>query len=158
MNDQRSGFDSRRFENVSLQASVQADSSSPQNSLLMPCCTCFSLFSPGDPPERNTLSSAAHVGAPDVIWATNHRRCSPIIDEFKPSYSSVLLIGPEGLRSAVTSLEEKPIIPCFTAWCERCCKGFLITRDLPEFRTPTEHHVHKLVLLASLKQHGFLLD
>ena len=72
------------------------------------------------------------------------RCCTPITDEFKPSYASVL--ASRDLRAEVQALEDGPLLPCFTAWCTSCQKPYLITASLGQFKSPSAHHAHMLVL------------
>jgi hypothetical protein len=85
------------------------------------------------------------------------RCCEPIPDEFKPSYASVLSFGrdPDALRAAVDTLETKHCLTsCFTAWCPRCKRNYLLTRELPGFPAPSAHHTHQLALLQILRESG----
>ena len=72
------------------------------------------------------------------------RCCTPIPDEFKLSYASVLACG--DLSADVRALEAGPLLPCFTAWCHACQKPYLITASLDQFKSPSAHHAHMLVL------------
>ena len=76
------------------------------------------------------------------------RCCETIAGEFAPSYASVALLGTASLEARVAEVEARPVAPCFTAWCPRCHRAYLLTTDLPLFRTPSEHHAHRLALLA----------
>lgn len=85
------------------------------------------------------------------------RCCEPIRDEFKPSYSSVLVHGPDPatLMNAVKDLEENhPITSCFTAWCSRCSSNYMLTTDIQAFPAPSAHHTHQLKLLSNLRDTG----
>ena len=85
------------------------------------------------------------------------RCCHPIPDEFKPSYASVLVHGPdpEKLRDAVRAAESKQrLTSCFTAWCPRCSGPYLLTTNLASFPSPSAHHTHQLVLLSVLRESG----
>jgi hypothetical protein len=85
------------------------------------------------------------------------RCCAGIADEFKPSYASILVHGPEPstLREAVRTLEESsPITSCFTGWCSHCASPSLITTDLESFMAPSAHHTHQLLLLSVLQKSG----
>jgi hypothetical protein len=87
------------------------------------------------------------------------RCCSPIADEFKPSYASVLVYGadPRRLEEAVDEAETKQrLASCFTAWCPKCYGPYLLTTGMDEFPSPSAHHTHQLVLLSVLRQSGAL--
>ena len=75
------------------------------------------------------------------------RCCEPIPDEFKPSYASVV-VG--DLESKVEALEHQPLLPCVTAWCQRCRAPYLLTSALPLFQSASAHHVHMVVLAGRL--------
>ena len=81
------------------------------------------------------------------------RCCEQIPAEFDPSYASVTLLGGTSLRDKVAELEARPITPCFTAWCPRCSRAYLLTTDLASFPSPSAHHAHRLALLAGLSQY-----
>lgn len=85
------------------------------------------------------------------------RCCQPIADEFRPCYASVLAFGPDGLRAAVERCEQQAVTPCFTAWCARCWRNYLLAPDVQAFAYPSAHHTHKLVLLEHLRAQGLLL-
>ena len=85
------------------------------------------------------------------------RCCTPISDEFKPSYASVLVHGPdpEKLRDAVRAAESKQrLTSCFTAWCPDCAGTYLLTTELDAFPAPSAHHTHQLQLLSVLRESG----
>lgn len=85
------------------------------------------------------------------------RCCNPIPDEFKPSYASVLMHGPdpEKLRDAVCAAETtQRLTSCFTAWCARCSGPYLLTSALDSFPCPSAHHTHQLRLLSVLRESG----
>lgn len=84
------------------------------------------------------------------------RCCQPPADEFAPSYASVLSFGPgDQLLTAVTALErDEPLVSCFTAWCARCRRNYLLMTDVASFPSPSAHHVHKLRLLDHLRAEG----
>ena len=85
------------------------------------------------------------------------RCCNPIPDEFRPSYASVLVHGPDPakLRDAVGSLESSQrLTSCFTAWCPSCSGPYLLTTDLDAFPCPSAHHTHQLLLLSILRESG----
>ena len=87
------------------------------------------------------------------------RCCSPIADEFKPSYASVLVFGadPRRLEEAVGEAETKQrLASCFTAWCPKCYGPYLLTTGIHEFPTPSAHHTHQLLLLSVLRESGAL--
>lgn len=86
------------------------------------------------------------------------RCCEPVPDEFRPCYASVLAHGREGLRPAVEALEAGPLVPCFTAWCHRCHRRYLLAPDREAFPCPSAHHAHKLALLAGLRAAGIYPD
>jgi hypothetical protein len=99
--------------------------------------------------------------APCVILhvTTNMPRCChPIADEFKPSYASVLVYGPDApakLEDAVRDAESRQrITSCFTAWCSSCQRPYLLTTDLAGFPCPSAHHTHQLLLLSVLRESG----
>jgi len=74
------------------------------------------------------------------------RCCTPVPDEFEPSYASVL-VG--DLPSKVAALEAG-LRPCITAWCQRCSRTYLLTSALPLFPRPSAHHAHMVVLAENL--------
>ena len=85
------------------------------------------------------------------------RCCTRIRDEFRPSYASVLVHGPDplALQNAVHDLERNHrITSCFTAWCSHCQGPYLLTTDIDEFKTPSAHHTHQLLLLSILRESG----
>ena len=85
------------------------------------------------------------------------RCCEKIPNEFNPSYASVLVHGldPLALEEAVRDLEEKQrITSCFTAWCSKCSRTYLLTTDLDSFPAPSAHHTHQLRLLSVLRESG----
>lgn len=85
------------------------------------------------------------------------RCCAQIPNEFRPSYASILVHGPEPstLRDAVQTLEDScPINSCFTGWCSHCASVSLITTDLDSFPAPSAHHTHQLLLLSVLQKSG----
>lgn len=85
------------------------------------------------------------------------RCCTRIRDEFRPSYASVLVHGPDplALQNAVHDLERNHrITSCFTAWCSHCQGPYLLTTDIDEFKTPSAHHTHQLLLLSVLRESG----
>lgn len=75
------------------------------------------------------------------------RCCEPIPDEFRPSYASVV-VG--DLERKVRELEQRPLLPCVTAWCQRCRAPYLLTTALPLFLSPSAHHAHMVVLAGKL--------
>lgn len=77
------------------------------------------------------------------------RCCTPVPDEFKPSYASAL-VG--DLPFKISALERGPLIPCITAWCERCARPHLLTTALPLFPCPSAHHAHMAVLVENLQK------
>lgn len=88
------------------------------------------------------------------------RCCTTIPDEFRPSYASVLVFGPDPgkLQQAVQAAESRQrLTSCFTAWCSRCSGPYLLTTDLDAFPTPSAHHAHQLVLLSVLRESGALV-
>jgi hypothetical protein len=84
------------------------------------------------------------------------RCCLRIQDEFKPSYASTLVHGPdpETLRAAVQDLEHQRITSCFTAWCPDCSCTYMLTTELDTFPCPSAHHTHQLLLLSVLRESG----
>jgi hypothetical protein len=84
------------------------------------------------------------------------RCCERIPDEFRPSYASVLVHGPDPatLEAAVRDLEAQRITSCFTAWCPDCAGTYLLTTELGGFACPSAHHTHQLVLLSVLRESG----
>jgi hypothetical protein len=87
------------------------------------------------------------------------RCCTRIKDEFKPSYASVLVHGPDPrkLEEAVTEAETKHrLTSCFTAWCPKCYGPYLLTTGIDEFPSPSAHHTHQLLLLSVLRESGAL--
>ncbi len=86
------------------------------------------------------------------------RCCTPISDEFKPSYASVLVYGQDAavkLEDAVRAAESRQrITSCFTAWCRDCQRTYLLTTDLAAFPSPSAHHTHQLLLLSTLRESG----
>jgi hypothetical protein len=88
------------------------------------------------------------------------RCCTRIVDEFMPSYASVLVYGsdPIKLEQAVREAEsQQRITSCFTAWCPNCASPYLLTTDLAGFPSPSAHHTHQLVLLSVLRDSGALV-
>ena len=88
------------------------------------------------------------------------RCCTRIVDEFMPSYASVLVFGsdPIKLEQAVREAEShQRITSCFTAWCPNCASPYLLTTDLAGFPSPSAHHTHQLVLLSVLRDSGALV-
>ena len=112
------------------------------------------------------------LGVPAVRASPHHKRlfleacqtkmprcCSPISDEFKPSYASVLVHGtdPGKLAEAVNEAETNHrVTPCFTAWCPKCYGPYLLTTGINEFPSPSAHHTHQLLLLSVLRESGAL--
>ncbi len=88
------------------------------------------------------------------------RCCAPPPDEFSPCYASALAFpgGAGELRAAVEALEqaEPGIVSCFTAWCPRCRRAYLLTTDMAAFPSPSAHHTHKLRLLQHLRAEGIM--
>lgn len=81
------------------------------------------------------------------------RCCEPIEREFDPCYASVLLFGTgDGLSNAVAETEESKIASCFTAWCDRCCRLYLLANEVDDFPTPSAHHAHKIAQLRRLRE------
>jgi len=78
------------------------------------------------------------------------RCCSPVPDEFAPSYASVL-VG--DLKTKVSALEGT-LRPCLTAWCQRCTRPYLLATSMHLFPGPSAHHAHMVVLAEKLKQEG----
>jgi hypothetical protein len=76
------------------------------------------------------------------------RCCTPIPDEFRPTYASVL--ASRDLQAEITALETGPLLPCFTAWCSNCKAPYLITSAVSLFKSPSEHHAHMLVLARNV--------
>ena len=72
------------------------------------------------------------------------RCCTPIPNEFQPSYASIL--ASTDLKKEVKALEEGPLLPCFTAWCPSCRAPYLLTGALHLFKSPSAHHAHMLTL------------
>jgi hypothetical protein len=72
------------------------------------------------------------------------RCCTPIPNEFNPSYASIL--ASRDLQGDVKTLEEGPLLPCLTAWCSTCQAPYLITAGLGMFNSPSAHHAHMLTL------------
>jgi len=104
---------------------------------------------------------AFHITPRVVLHATTTnmpRCCHPIADEFKPSYASVLVYGPDApakLQDAVRDAESRQrITSCFTAWCSSCQRPYLLTTDLAGFPCPSAHHTHQLLLLSVLRESG----
>lgn len=103
---------------------------------------------------------AFHITPCVVPHATTNmpRCCHPIADEFKPSYASVLVYGPDApakLEDAVRDAESRQrITSCFTAWCSSCQRPYLLTTDLAGFPCPSAHHTHQLLLLSVLRESG----
>jgi hypothetical protein len=83
------------------------------------------------------------------------RCCNPIPDEFKPSYASVLVHGedPAALPAAVEKLEQQ-LLSCFSAWCQKCKRNYMLTPELASFPSPSAHHTHQLALLQMLQDSG----
>jgi len=75
------------------------------------------------------------------------RCCTPIPNEFAPTYASVL-VG--NLESEVKALEKAPLHPCLTAWCQRCSRSYLLTTSMHLFQRPSEHHAHMVVFAREL--------
>jgi hypothetical protein len=75
------------------------------------------------------------------------RCCSAVPDEFAPTYASVL-VG--DLPARVARLEQHTLVPCLTAWCQRCSRAYLLTTALPLFPSPSAHHAHMVVLAERL--------
>ena len=116
----------------------------------------FLWFTLGIPAVR-----AFHITPCVVVHATTTnmpRCCHPIADEFKPSYASVLVYGPDApakLQDAVRDAESRQrITSCFTAWCSSCQRPYLLTTDLAGFPCPSAHHTHQLLLLSVLRESG----
>lgn len=80
------------------------------------------------------------------------RCCSPIKNEFSPSYASVLVAGDgDSLKTAVSELERGHLRPCITSWCSCCQAPYLITSSMGLFKSPSEHHAHMLTLAKTMK-------
>ena len=71
------------------------------------------------------------------------RCCSRIVDEFKPSYASILVSA--DLQDAVEALEQGPLLSSITGWCSVCRAPYLLTEALPMFPSPSAHHAHMIV-------------
>ena len=78
------------------------------------------------------------------------RCCTPIPNEFHPSYASILASG--DLQRDVNAIEAGPLLPCLTAWCSTCQAPYLITAGMGMFNTPSEHHAHMLTLAKRCKK------
>ena len=76
------------------------------------------------------------------------RCCQSIPDEFARSYASVI-VG--DVESKVALLEQQPLTPCLTAWCNRCHRAYLLTTAMPLFASPSAHHAHMVVLAERIK-------
>lgn len=77
------------------------------------------------------------------------RCCTPIPDEFTPSYASVL-VG--DLQSKITAIEASPLSPCLTAWCQGCSRPYLLTTSLHLFPRPSAHHAHMVALAERIRE------
>ena len=86
-----------------------------------------------------------------ILFVEMPRCCQAIPNEFAPCYASVL-VG--DVQAKVAALEEGPLRPCITAWCERCGKAYLLTSALHFFKSPSAHHAHMLALADKLAQTG----
>ncbi|NBV33890.1 MAG: hypothetical protein EBR81_08940 [Proteobacteria bacterium] len=85
------------------------------------------------------------------------RFCNPRYNEITECYASVLLTGSRtGLKQAVVDA-EKDLVPCFTAYCDKCRNVYMLGTDLAHFKTVSEHHAHKIALLRSLQSGAALL-
>ena len=78
------------------------------------------------------------------------RCCTPIPNEFQPSYASIL--ASLDLQQDVEALEAGPLLPCFTAWCPSCKAPYLITSALGLFKSPSAHHAHMLTLAKKMEK------
>ena len=76
------------------------------------------------------------------------RCCSPVPEEFAPTYASVV-VG--DLEAKVLALERGPLVPCVTSWCAKCCRPYLLTTCLPLFHSPSAHHAHMVALSKILQ-------
>ena len=85
------------------------------------------------------------------------RFCNPAYNDISHSYASVLLTGSKaGLKESIIDA-EKDLVPCFTAYCEKCRNVYMLGTDAAHFKTITDHHVHKIALMRSLHGGGALL-
>jgi len=119
----------------------------------------FLGFILGIPAVRAFHITPAPLNVLRATTTTNMPRCChPIADEFKPSYASVLVYGPDApakLQDAVRDAESRQrITSCFTAWCSSCQRPYLLTTDLAGFPCPSAHHTHQLLLLSVLRESG----
>jgi hypothetical protein len=108
-------------------------------------------------PVVHALKSGRPVPLVLASSSSMPRCCTRIHDEFRPSYASVLVHGPDplALQNAVHDLEHNHrITSCFTAWCSHCQAPYLLTTDINEFKTPSAHHTHQLLLLSILRESG----
>ena len=66
------------------------------------------------------------------------RCCSPIPNEFSPSYASVVMVdsGEEALCDAVKEVETSKLRSSLTAWCSVCKALYLITQTVSLFLSP----------------------
>ena len=76
------------------------------------------------------------------------RCCTPLPDEFKPSYASVVM---GDLEARVARLEQAPLLPCVTAWCDRCRRPYLLTSALSLVPCPSAHHAHMVALAGRMR-------
>jgi cytochrome c553 len=77
------------------------------------------------------------------------RCCSPLADEFKPCYASVVVAGTL-LKEEVESIEQSPMRSSLTAWCSHCHAQYLITNAVSMFPTPSAHHAHMVAWARTL--------
>lgn len=104
------------------------------------------------------------------------RFCSPDPEDVLPSYASALVFpGSTGLRDALLDTEKvtriprpygpqrafdmsrQDLVPCFTAYCDRCRNVCLLNSTAALFPTRSAHHVHQIVLMRKLQAAGVLL-
>jgi hypothetical protein len=85
------------------------------------------------------------------------RFCEPRPDDLRPCYASALAFpGSTGLRDAVIDA-ERDLVPCFTAYCDRCRNIRLLSTAAHAFPARSAHHVHQIVLMRKMQATGMLL-
>jgi hypothetical protein len=80
------------------------------------------------------------------------RYCQHIPDEFKASYASVLVHGPDPATLRLREAVHDRITSCFTTWCPDCSGTYMLTtKKLDSFPCQSAHHMHQLLRLSILR-------
>jgi len=72
-----------------------------------------------------------------------------------PCYASVLVFGTDGLAAEIERAEAGALSPCFTAWCGRCDRAYMLNTDAGAFPCLSAYRTHQLVLRRRLEEACF---